>query len=136
MKSRNELVLIIFLSALPFAIPEAVFGADPVRMPATGEGSTAPHAARGIIIISPTNGQVLDSRNNVPLEYYVEPGATRGRIHLYIDGGRPIADHYVTHCPCRIALPRLVPGEHVVTLKEAVPGRAVVVESSVTFTVL
>jgi hypothetical protein len=95
----------------------------------------AADAAGSITIISPKSDAVLQSAGN-KLEFNVKLGPNGNHVHVYVDDQAPIVYRDVSHCPCSIDLPKLSPGKHTITVKEATSSHAMTgVEGTVTATV-
>ena len=89
-----------------------------------------------IAIMSPKDHAVLDSGSGIKLAYDVHLSPRGDHLVIDVDDRAPIIDRHVSGCPCSMALPRLVPGRHSVTVREAMAGHALTgIESTVRFTV-
>jgi hypothetical protein len=77
--------------------------------PAAGAGS-----AGSLKILSPENGAHLDAGEAYPLQYEVLLGAGDDHFHVWVDADRGPGVHTLKGT---YTLPKLTPGEHVITLK-------------------
>ncbi|NDU85237.1 MAG: hypothetical protein G3H99_01290 [Ferrovum sp.] len=92
--------------------------------------------AGDITILSPKAGETLAAGDHV-VSYNVHPSPNGNHLHVYVDQqDEPIISHAMTHCPCEVALPKLAPGQHSISIKEATASHGLTgVESKVSFTV-
>jgi hypothetical protein len=102
--------------------------------------STAPALAAdsggSITITSPAKDAVLPSGTGNKLEFKAQLSPTGNHVHIYVDDQDPIIFRDVSHCPCKVDLPKLSSGKHTIVVKEATSGHAMTgVQSSVTATV-
>jgi hypothetical protein len=67
-----------------------------------------------ITIVSPKDGARLDAGESYPLEYDVVPGPGGDHFHVWVDGERGPGVHVLKG---KYDLPKLSPGEHIITLK-------------------
>jgi hypothetical protein len=93
-------------------------------------------AAGSVSILSPKDGAVLNSGDDIKLSYDVHLSPNGNHLHIYVDDQSPIIDRDVSGCPCSLTLPDLSPGQHQVAVKEATVNHDLTgVQSTVTFTV-
>jgi hypothetical protein len=101
-------------------------------------GFAAPAVAAGgsVTILSPKDGAVLNSGDDVKLSYDVHLSPNGNHLHVYVDDQSPIIDRDVSGCPCSLTLPDLSAGPHQVAVKEATVNHVLTgVGSTVKFTV-
>ncbi len=88
-----------------------------------------------IAIISPAKDAVLKSDAENKLEYNIKLSPKGNHVHIYVDNQDPIIERDVGNCPCSIVLPKLSPGKHTITVKEATASHTLTgVQGSVTVT--
>ncbi len=71
-------------------------------------------APASIKILSPKDHAQLDAGEAYPLEYEVVPGPGGDHFHVWVDGERGPGVHTLKGT---YTLPKLSPGEHVITIK-------------------
>lgn len=91
--------------------------------------------ARSIAILSPAKDATLERDALNRLEYNFKPTSRDNHVKIYVDNEKVVADRKVGRCPCKIDLPKLEPGKHTITLKEATAQKLTGVQGSVTVTV-
>ena len=103
MKVRHSLQLLCFgaAAALLFTAAGAARAAD------TG-------GAASIQILSPKDHEQLEADETYQLEYAVEPGPGGDHFHVWVDSDRGPGIH---DRKGKYTLPKMSPGEHVITLK-------------------
>jgi hypothetical protein len=68
----------------------------------------------GIKILAPANGAQLDAGESYSLQYEVALGPGDDHFHVWVDGERSPGIHDLKGT---YALPKMTPGDHVITLK-------------------
>jgi len=71
-------------------------------------------SASSVQILSPADHAQLDAGESYPLEYAVVLGSGDDHFHVWVDGERSPGIHDLKGT---YRLPKLAPGEHVITLK-------------------
>lgn len=92
--------------------------------------------AKAIAILSPAKNAILESKVLHKLEFNLKPASRSNQVKVYVDNEEIAVDRKINRCPCKIDLPKLEPGKHTITLKEATASQALTgVQGSVTVTV-
>ncbi|HZF10639.1 MAG TPA: hypothetical protein VFE33_17775 [Thermoanaerobaculia bacterium] len=76
--------------------------------------SAAPASTGNLKILTPADHAQLDAGESYPLEYAVVLGPGDDHFHVWVDGERSPGIHDLKGT---YRLPKLTPGEHVITLK-------------------
>jgi len=128
---KTNIFAVVFTMVLVFSM-----AACNKEQPAKTPGATATATQAFITILAPKDGAVLNSGTENKLQYNVHLSPTGNHLHIYIDNQKPIISRDVSHCPCGIDLPDLVPGKHVITIKEATSAHVLTgLQRAVTVTV-
>src|SRR5438270_2770741 len=90
---------------LPFAL-SLLLPALALAAPASGTAS--------LKILSPANDAQLDAGEPYPLQYEIALGPGDDHFHVWVDGDRSPGIHDLKGI---YTLPKLTPGDHVITLK-------------------
>ena len=109
MKTHNRLSALVVVSLLTLAATALPASPAPAASPAA---PTSPKPA--IQIVTPADHAQLDADESYPLEYQVTLGPGDDHFHVWVDAERSPGIHDLKGT---YRLPKMTPGEHVITLK-------------------